>query len=252
MGTKPSASTRGRVTGRYAFITPENHVDNRLPGLIDTVARPLATPRWGNARFGQYLLHFGRSGRSTRPLGGGYESFLYQLSGAVTVETPEGLLTLAADDFLFLPSGAEFSVATEGVDAAATLWTKRRYEAVEGAAPPGPHHGHRQDVPVIAPGPPAAYTYQELIPCADPAYDMAMNVLTAPPGGSIGLVEIHHQEHGLYMLRGEGVYYLAGDYHDVRQGDYIYMAPYCPQSFWATGEQNAAYLLYKDVNRDGF
>jgi (S)-ureidoglycine aminohydrolase len=81
---------------------------------------------------------------------------------------------------------------------------------------------------------------------------MAMNVLTAAPGGSIGLVEIHHQEHGLYMLQGEGVYYLDGDYHDIRQGDYVYMAPYCPQSFWSTGEGSAAYLLYKDVNRDGF
>ncbi len=143
-------------------------------------------------------------------------------------------------------------MAIEGAGPATTLWTKRRYEAVEGVSRPGAVRGHRQDVPVIEPGPPATYTFQELIPCADPAHDMAMNVLTAPPGGSIGLVEIHHQEHGLLMLEGEGVYYLAGDYHDVRVGDYIYMAPYCPQSFWATGEKGGAYLLYKDVNRDGF
>jgi len=76
--------------------------------------------------------------------------------------------------------------------------------------------------------------------------------LTAKPGGSIGIVEIHHQEHGLFMLSGQGVYYLAGDCHEVVKGDYIYMAPYCPQSFYATGDGAASYLLYKDVNRDGF
>ena len=105
------------------------------------------------------------------------------------------------------------------------------------------------DAPPIVPPAPGSYTYQELIPCADPSYDMAMNILTAPPGGSIGLVEIHHQEHGLYMLEGEGLYYLAGDYHQVFAGDSIYMAPYCPQSFWATGMNGGSYLLYKDVNR---
>jgi (S)-ureidoglycine aminohydrolase len=252
MALKPVASTRGVVTSRYAFITPDNHVDNRLPGLVDVVVRPLATPRWTNTRFGQYLLLFGPTGKSTQPLGAGFESFLYQVSGAIRVETTDGPRTLGADEFAFLPSGATFSVAVEGAEPAVTLWTKRRYEALEDLAPPRSVHGHRGGVPHIEPGPPAAYTYQELVPCADPAYDMAMNVLTAPPGGSIGLVEIHHQEHGLYMLQGEGVYYLDGDYHDIKQGDYVYMAPYCPQSFWSTGEGSAAYLLYKDVNRDGF
>jgi (S)-ureidoglycine aminohydrolase len=28
------------------------------------------------------------------------------------------------------------------------------------------------------------------------------------------------------------------------------MGPYCPQFFWCTGWGDAAYLLYKDVNRD--
>ena len=185
-------------------------------------------------------------------MGGGYENFLFQVSGAVAVETSEGKRSLAAGGFSFMPSGLEFSVVAEGSEPAVTLWTKRRYEAIEGVAPPESVYGHRTEVPPIEPGPPASYTYQELLPSADPAYDMAMNILTAPPGGSIGLVEIHHQEHGLLMLEGQGVYYLAGDYHDVAKGDYIYMAPYCPQSFWATGKNGGAYLLYKDVNRDGF
>ena len=37
----------------------------------------------------------------------------------------------------------------------------------------------------------------------------------------------------------------------MQAGDFIYMAPYCPQSFVA-GDEPAEYLLYKDVWRDGF
>ena len=117
---------------------------------------------------------------------------------------------------------------------------------------PAPVTGSRSGATEIVPPLPGRYTYKELMPAANPSYDFAMNVLTAPPGGSIGIVEIHHQEHGLLMLNGQGVYYLAGDIHEVVKGDYIYMAPYCPQSFFATGEAAASYLLYKDVNRDGF
>jgi (S)-ureidoglycine aminohydrolase len=38
----------------------------------------------------------------------------------------------------------------------------------------------------------------------------------------------------------------------VGEGDFIYMAPYCPQSFTAADDTPAEYLLYKDVFRDGF
>jgi len=246
------ASTRGSVARSYALITPDNHVDNHLPGLVDVVARPLSTPRFGQARFGQYLLLFSPGGHSTTPQGDGFESFLYQISGRLRVETQDGSRMLEPGSFLFTPPGTTFSVAAEGADTATTLWTKRRYDAVKGVPTPASLYGHRTDAPPIVPPAPGSYTYQELIPCADPSYDMAMNILTAPPGGSIGLVEIHHQEHGLYMLEGEGLYYLAGDYHQVFAGDSIYMAPYCPQSFWATGMNGGSYLLYKDVNRDGF
>ena len=71
-------------------------------------------------------------------------------------------------------------------------------------------------------------------------------------GVSLGQVEVHDEEHGLYMTAGGGVYHLDGSDHEVVAGDFIYMAPYCPQSFTPTGTETAEYLLYKDVFRDGF
>ncbi|HET7034230.1 MAG TPA: hypothetical protein VFI42_00965 [Thermomicrobiaceae bacterium] len=52
------------------------------------------------------------------------------------------------------------------------------------------------------------------------------------------------------MLEGQGIYLLAGDWHEVEPTGFIWMAPYCPQDFFCTGWGEAAYLLYKDVNRD--
>ena len=46
------------------------------------------------------------------------------------------------------------------------------------------------------------------------------------------------------------MYWLNGDYMEVQKDDFIYMAPWCPQFFYATGWDKSAYLLYKDVNRD--
>ena len=36
---------------------------------------------------------------------------------------------------------------------------------------------------------------------------------------------------------------------EVKAGDFIWMAPYCPQWFGAIGKEPAKYLIYKDFNR---
>src|SRR5258708_2063922 len=90
---------------------------------------------------------------------------------------------------------------------------------------------------------------QVLLP-DQPAFDMAVNIFTYQPGATLPFVETHIMEHGLMMLRGQGVYRLDSDWHPVRQGDVIWMAPYCPQWFVAMGKEPAAYIYYKDVKRD--
>ena len=56
-------------------------------------------------------------------------------------------------------------------------------------------------------------------------------------------------EHGLLMLEGGGIYRLNDHWYPVTAGDFIWMAPYCPQWFGALGKTPAKYLLYKDWNR---
>jgi len=252
MEYKLDMPSRGCVAANYFLITPANLVANALPHFVRTIARPLATPRDCAAKFAQYLLELEPSGGSTRPQGAGFENFLYQLEGTVSVTVKDHLHSLGSGDYCYLPAGVEFSIQAAESSPAVILWTKRRYELVEGISLPPVSFGNLAAAVPIVPPAPGQYTYCELLPTADPSYDFGMNVLTAEPGGSIGMVEIHHQEHGLLMLSGRGLYYLAGDFHEVVKGDYIYMAPYCPQTFYALGDEPASYLLYKDVNRDGF
>ena len=57
------------------------------------------------------------------------------------------------------------------------------------------------------------------------------------------MVEVHVMEHGLLMLEGQGVYRLGDDWYPVRQGDVIWMAPFCPQWFVAMGKEPRALPL---------
>ena len=65
----------------------------------------------------------------------------------------------------------------------------------------------------------------------------------------LSMVEIHVMEHGLLMLEGGGIYRLGDCWYPVEAGDFIWMAPYCPQWFGAIGKKPAKYLIYKDWRR---
>jgi (S)-ureidoglycine aminohydrolase len=79
--------------------------------------------------------------------------------------------------------------------------------------------------------------------------NFAVNLMTFQPGASLSLVEMHVMEHGLLMLEGGGIYRLSDCWYPVSAGDFIWMAPFCPQWFAAVGKVPAKYLIYKDWNR---
>ena len=81
-------------------------------------------------------------------------------------------------------------------------------------------------------------------------WDMAMNIFSFPPGGSLPVTETHVMEHGLVFLQGQGVYYLGREWMEVQKGDFIWMGPFVPQSFYAAGAVPSRYIYYKDVHRD--
>ena len=218
-----------------------------LPTWRATEASILTAPSMG-ARFAQYMLTISRDGGTKDQLPKGVEAFFYVISGGIELETSTGTIALEAGGFAFLPPGADFRVAGTSAAPARVAWLKKRYEHL-GAEHPEAFSGHEKDIPGGIYMGLEGLLLKELVP-AGLGYDMAMNIFTFQPGWSLPMVETHVMEHGLVFLQGQGLYYLGDKWMDAREGDFIWMGPYCPRSFYATGQVPSRYIYYKNVNRD--
>ena len=244
------AASRGVLGAGYTVLTPANRYASRLPNLRDGLLYKLVTPRLAPARFGEYVVAL-EAGGTLAPVAPGFEDFLYVLAGELELRADGLDGPLRPGSWAYLPAGVAFGLRAR-VQPAEVLWLKRRYEPWPGLAEPEVLGGHRDDEPFQPDPAVPGFRRRELLDPLDPRYDFNMSLLAFDPGVGLAKVEVHDEEHGLYMTAGAGSYHLAGAQHEVRQHDFIYMAPYCPQSFVASGDGPAKYLLYKDVYRDGF
>ena len=242
--------SRGVRRNSFTLVTPANHYPSRLPPFGDAPVVKLVTPRFAPSRIGEYLVALPAGGGTSEAVAPGFETFLYALTGEATARVEGDELSLRAGSFAYLPAEASFTLSA-GASAARLLMVKRRYEPWPGLAPPGLLAGHRDDEP-FADTPVPGFRRRELLPVGDPAFDFNMSLLAFDAGIGLDNIEVHDEEHGLYMTAGSGLYLLDGSWFEVERDDFIYMAPYCPQGFTATGREPAEYLLYKDAWRDGF
>lgn len=243
-------TTRNRALtkpGQYAILPRGARVLSTIPAFKLTSAQVMTTPALG-ARFTEYELLLQPGGGTTAPIKDEFEHFLFVIEGEISFTLNGTDHAFTTGSFAWLPPASSFSLNNGSDDLTRMLWLRRRYEAVEGIAMPDPIVSNEKDVEAI---PEDTYVEKHLIPYDDDlGFDMAFNLLIFEPGIYFSFVESHIMEHGLYMLDGRGVYYLNGDYIEVQKDDYIYMAPYCPQFFYATGWETGRYILYKDINRD--
>lgn len=240
-------STRSSVHRDHALIAPESFVRSALPGWARSEGVILIAPRLG-ADFTQYLALMPASAvAGLAPPG--IERVLYVLEGQLTLRDDRGReCVLNPGGFAYLPPNAE-EVELRATAASRLNIFEKAYVPLPDVAVPPLLVGQEQDVegtPFL--GDPDA-VLKTLLP-VDPSFDLAVNVFTFRPGAALPLVEVHVMEHGLLMLAGQGVYRLSDRWYPVREGDVIWMAPFCPQWFVAMGKTPARYLYYKDVNRD--
>jgi (S)-ureidoglycine aminohydrolase len=242
----PFGTSRSRVCRSHALIAPDSFVSSRLPGWTKSMGVVLVAPRLG-AGFVQYLARMD-AGATAGPAIAGVERVIFVLEGEVEIE-PAGVArsSLGPGGFAYIPPGGHGSLKADAPSRLCVF--EKPYEPIEGADPPDARVGQECDVrgePFL--GDPDA-RLQVLLP-DEPAFDLAVNVFTYQPGATLPMVEVHVMEHGLLMLEGQGVYRLGDSWYPVREGDAIWMAPYCPQWFVAMGKGPSRYLYYKDVNRD--
>jgi (S)-ureidoglycine aminohydrolase len=237
--------SRATITSRYALLTPDGFVPSRLPGWADRVAVVPISPALG-AGFSQLHITLGKSGVGQGNTGR-LEYFVYVLEGKCAAQIAGRKIKLAAGGFAFIPPETDFYFGAS-VPGTQLLIFQKAFEPLTAAKQPPVVVGRENEIP----GRPFlgndGARLQVLLP-DELEFDLAVNIFTYQPGATLPFVETHIMEHGLLMLQGQGIYRLDADWHPVRAGDVIWMAPFCPQWFVAMGKSPASYIYYKNVNR---
>lgn len=241
-----AATTRSVVKSTHALITPDGHINSVIPGWTGCTANVIISEQMG-ARFCQMIATFSRadgaiSGRTVES-----QFFVYVVNGRISASAGAEVKDLSAGQYLYVPPG--YAYLFRNPAAGTQLLTfQKRYEPLKDTPQPNPFIGDAAEVPTSNLLNDPAVCVQLLLP-DELSFDMAINILTFDPGGYLPLVETHIMEHGLLFLKGQAIYRLDQDWYPVKQGDCIWMAPYCQQWCAAIGKEPAAYIFYKDVNR---
>ena len=235
-------ATRSSLKADHLLQTPDTFIRTPLPGAQGVEFVVHAAPQLG-ARFTQMTAEFTAEGTlGPTPA----QRFIYVMEGELEVSAEATQHLLLPGGFAFLPHGVPHSVHARMTSRAAVI--EKPYEAATGAGMPEIVVGKEESLtPMPLMGDEALHV-RSLMPDG-PAYDFAVNTMTYDPGAALSMVEIHVMEHGLLMLEGGGIYRLGDSWYPVEAGDFIWMAPYCPQWFGALGKRPAKYLIYKDWRR---
>jgi len=230
--------TRSAYHRDHLLQTPDTFVRAPLPGMDKVTAIVHVAPPAG-AGFTQYTAEFEAGGLLES---GVLQRFVYVLEGEL--ETSGG--TLSAGGFVYCP--ASHGHRLRAASPARAVVIEKAYQPLDGFTAPAHFCGREGEVeprPLLGD---SALEVRALVP-ADAGFDFAVNTMTYQPGATLPMAEIHFMEHGLLMLEGGGIYRLGDHWYPVTAGDFIWMAPYCPQWFGALGKTPAKYLIYKDWNR---
>lgn len=246
--------TRSSLKSDHLLQTPDTFIRTPLPGAQGVEFIVHTAPRLG-AAFTQMTAEFASSGTlaSSSP---GMQRFLYVLDGLIDLEFAAGRAdaALSAGHFAYLPADTPYHARAR--EASSAVLIEKRHQPLAAAngnngqqlAPLEVIIGDEAKITSEALGGDPGLQVRHLMPDG-PGWDFAVNTMAYDPGAALAQVEIHVMEHGLLMLEGGGIYRLGDSWYPVTAGDFIWMAPYCPQWFGAIGKTPAKYLIYKDWYR---
>jgi (S)-ureidoglycine aminohydrolase len=234
--------TRSVRRSSHLLQTPDAFIRTQIPGNSKANGIVHISPAMG-AGFAQYSVEFEPGGRLGMSQG---QRFLYVLDGSVVLEYGSDAYTLAKDSYAYIPQDAAHRF--HATQAARAVVIEQKYRTAENTSPPALLVGHEPSIQAQPLMGDTDLLVRPLLPDTMD-FDFAVNTMSYAPGASLSMVEMHVMEHGLLMLEGSGIYRLADEWYPVTAGDFIWMAPYCPQWFGAIGKSPAKYLIYKDWNR---
>lgn len=247
---KDLLSTRAVVKpGLWAVIPKEGLVNNVIPGIEGCKVSIVASPKMG-ASFVQYIIEADKEGRTTELFGTepDIETFIYVVNGEVDITVEENQYHMKNGGYAFAPAGVGLEFHTQS-DHAKILLYKQVYIPYKDKKP-YVVTGNIEEVPFRIYDEMSNVHIKDFLPVNDLAFDMNMHILSFEPGGCHPFVETHVQEHGAYILNGEGMYLMDDTWLGIKQEDFMWFGPYCPQCAYGVGTEPFAYIYSKDCNRD--
>lgn len=243
-------STRAVVKpGLWAVIPPTGLVNNVIPNIKGCKVSIVASPKMG-AAFTQYVVEGVKDAGTTDPFAAEerIESFLYVIEGDVEAATKDKKDKLTAGGYIYAPAayGIEFKIVSEK---AKLLLYKQVYIPYKDLTTYS-IIGNINDVPYRIYDDMENVFIKDFLPVDDLAFDMNMHILSFNPGGCHPFVETHVQEHGMYILSGEGMYLLDETWMGIKKDDFVWFGAYCAQCAYGVGTEPFAYIYSKDCNRD--
>jgi len=252
-------TSRTQVSGMFALLPLEGIPYSRLSEWPDALVRVCATPAIG-AGFAEYRIDLQPGQNGGHEADGEIEHFLFVLDGNATLslagrDTVSGSANpgltrehaLKPGSYALLPPDCSYRF--EATKQTSILLLRKRYEWLEGVECFAPRVSNESDVQGEVYMGIEGALLQTLVP-DEFSFDMAMNIFTFQTGHSLPVTETHVMEHGLYVLAGKGLYFLDDRWMEVEASDFIWMGPFCPQSYYATGPVPTRYIYYKNVNRE--
>jgi (S)-ureidoglycine aminohydrolase len=237
--------TRSSLKADHLLHTLDTFIRTPLPGAhkVEFIVHTALQLR---AAFTQMTAEFAPGG-GLGPPAAGIQRFLYVLDGSLEFSAGFASRLLLPSHFAYVPANTPHQVRAPKPSRVVLI--EKPYQPLPDPIPtPEIVFGDEASVPSEALGGDSGLQVRHLMPDG-PTWDFAVNTMTYDPGAALAQVEVHIMEHGLLMLEGGGIYRLGDNWYPVTAGDFIWMAPYCPQWFGALGKTPAKYLIYKDWYR---
>lgn len=234
--------------GNYALLAPEGLVNNVIPGFENCRISILASPKLG-ASFVNYIVTMDKGGRNAEGFGAdGIETFVYCMEGRVKVCVDGISYVLESGGYVYSPEGEKMYLENMIEEKSKLFLYKQKSQAIEGrkswVVVGNANNIEERDYDNMV-----NVKVKDFLP-TDIAFDMNFHILIFYPGACHPFVETHVQEHGAYLLSGEGIYNLDNEWIPVKKDDYIWFGPYVPQCCYGIGRENLSYIYSKDCNRD--
>ena len=234
--------TRSAQKSNHLLLTPDTFVRTALPGMKACTAIVHAGPAMG-ARFTEYTAEFESGGELGAVTA---QRFVYVLEGLLKLDVDGSETELGIRGYAYLPEGTRHRIVATKPSRAAVI--EKTYQPLASTEKPRAIISSEDSASSHPLSDDASLQVKCLLPDTM-SFDFAVNSMVYQPGAALSMVEMHVMEHGLLMLEGGGIYRLGDSWYPVTAGDFIWMAPWCPQWFGAIGKVPAKYLIYKDWNR---